>query len=99
MNYSISEKLNILKHANRANAKSYIDLIFTDFMELSGDRLYGDDPSIIGGIGFIDNIPLTVIGQLRGKKHGRTSQIQFFNDTPGRLPEITTVDEAGRKIP
>ena len=66
MDYSISENLNILKHTSRPNAKSYIDLIFTDFIELSGDRLYGDDPSIIGGIGFIDNIPFTVIGQLRG---------------------------------
>ncbi len=67
MDYSIAEKLNILKHTSRPNAKSYIDLIFTDFIELSGDRLYGDDPSIIGGIGFIDNIPFTVIGQLRGR--------------------------------
>ena len=82
MNYSISEKLNILKHANRANAKSYIDLIFTDFMELSGDRLYGDDPSIIGGIGFIDNIPLTVIGQLRGRNMEEQVKFNFSMTHP-----------------
>ena len=66
MGYSISEKLNTLKHTNRPNAKSYIDLIFTDFIELSGDRLYGDDPSILGGIAFLDDIPVTIVGQLRG---------------------------------
>lgn len=66
MSYSISEQLSILKYSIRPNAKSYIDLIFTDFIELSGDRLFGDDPSIIGGVAFLNNIPVTVIGQLRG---------------------------------
>lgn len=82
MNYSISEKLNILKHTSRPNARAYIDLIFTDFIELSGDRLYGDDPSIIGGIGFIDNIPFTVIGQLRGSNIEEQIKFNFSMTHP-----------------
>ena len=82
MDHSILEKLNILKPTNRPNAKSYIDLIFTDFMELSGDRLYGDDPSIVGGIGFIDNIPLTVIGQLRGRNIEEQIKFNFSMTHP-----------------
>lgn len=57
----------ILNHNNRPNAKDYIKFIFSDFVELSGDRLYGDDSSIVCGIALIDKIPVTVIGQLRGR--------------------------------
>ncbi len=42
----------ILNHNNRPNAKDYIKFIFSDFFELSGDRLYGDDSSVICGIAF-----------------------------------------------
>lgn len=66
MDCSISEHLNILGHVDRPNAKTYIEHIFTDFIQLSGDRLFGDDASIIGGIAFLNSIPVTVIGQLRG---------------------------------
>ena len=59
--------LNILEHPNRPNALTYIKHIFTDFVELNGDRLFGDDPSIICGVSLFDKIPVTVIGQLRGK--------------------------------
>lgn len=57
----------ILNHNNRPNSKDYIDLIFSDFIELSGDRLAGDDPAIVCGIALIDNMPVTVVGQLRGR--------------------------------
>ncbi len=51
----------------RLTAIDYIDGIVSDFMELHGDRLYGDDRAVIGGIGFIDDIPVTVIGIEKGK--------------------------------
>lgn len=49
MCYSVSEHLDILKRINRPNEKTYIKYIFNDFIELSGERLFGDDPSISGG--------------------------------------------------
>lgn len=51
----------------RLTAIDYIDGIVSDFMELHGDRLYGDDRAVIGGIGFIGDIPVTVIGIEKGK--------------------------------
>jgi len=52
---------------NRLNTMDYISALFSNFVELHGDRLYGDDKSLIGGIGFFHEHPVTVIGQLRGK--------------------------------
>ena len=44
----------------------YIDYIFDGFMELHGDRLYGEDRAIVGGLAFLNDIPVTVIAQQRG---------------------------------
>lgn len=51
----------------RPKTFDYIDNIFDNFIELHGDRLYGDDKSIIGGIATIEDIPVTVIGEQKGK--------------------------------
>lgn len=60
------QKVKIARHNERPKTKDYIDLLVNDFLELHGDRLYQDDPSIIGGIGKINNIPVTVIGHQKG---------------------------------
>ena len=75
MDHSLSTQMNILKNQDRPNSAVYIDCIFTDFIELSGDRLFGDDPSIIGGVALLDGLPVTVIGQLRGQNF--EEQIKF----------------------
>ena len=51
----------------RLYARDYIDLVVKDFMELHGDRLYGDDKAIVSGLGWIGDIPVTVIGVQKGK--------------------------------
>ncbi|SFB26998.1 acetyl-CoA carboxylase carboxyltransferase subunit alpha [Acetitomaculum ruminis DSM 5522] len=51
----------------RFTAKDYIYALITDFMEFHGDRYYGDDKAIIGGIGYLLDMPLTVIGIEKGK--------------------------------
>ncbi|MCT4597060.1 MAG: acetyl-CoA carboxylase carboxyltransferase subunit alpha [Vallitalea sp.] len=61
------EKVNIARMAQRPTSEDYIDIIFDDFIELHGDRLYSDDKAIIGGIAFLDGIPVTVIGQQKGR--------------------------------
>ena len=45
----------------------YIELLFTDFFECHGDRAFGDDEAIVGGIAKFKGIPVTVIGHQRGK--------------------------------
>ena len=82
MECSISDYLNILGNLNRPNAKTYIEYIFSDFIELSGDRLFGDDLSIIGGIAFLNDIPVTVIGQLRGHNSDEQAKYNFSMTQP-----------------
>lgn len=61
------QKVLVARHPARPNALDYIRLIFTDFLELRGDRLFRDDPAVIGGIGFFSGRPVTVLGNLKGK--------------------------------
>ena len=61
------EKVELARHTDRPRALDYIDMIIDDFTELHGDRYYGDDPAIVGGIGFLDGIPVTVIGNMKGR--------------------------------
>lgn len=51
----------------RPTSLDYIDMIFEDFIEFHGDRLYGDDPAIVGGIATLNGIPVTVIGEQKGR--------------------------------
>jgi len=66
-NLSASQKLLIARHAQRPTTLDYIQEIFDDFVELHGDRLYGDDLAIVGGIGKLNDLPVTVVGHQKGK--------------------------------
>lgn len=60
------DKVSISRDIKRPTAKNYIQNICSLFIELHGDRLYKDDPSIIGGIGKIGNFEVTIIGHQKG---------------------------------
>ena len=61
------EKVELARHPDRPRTLDYINLIIDDFTELHGDRFFGDDPAMVGGIGFLDGIPVTVIGNMKGR--------------------------------
>lgn len=61
------DKVYISRDIKRPSAKNYIKNICSLFIELHGDRLYKDDPSIIGGIGKIGDFNVTLIGHQKGK--------------------------------
>lgn len=61
------QRVQIARHAERPTSLDYINELCTDFMEMHGDRLYGDDEAIVGGIAFYHDMPVTVIGHQRGK--------------------------------
>ncbi|SFE68379.1 acetyl-CoA carboxylase carboxyl transferase subunit alpha [Alteribacillus iranensis] len=61
------QRVQIARHNERPTTLNYIDLLFTDFIEMHGDRLYGDDPAIVGGIAKYKGKPITVIGHQRGR--------------------------------
>lgn len=60
------EIVKLARHPKRITSRTLISLLFTDFIELKGDRLYRDDPSIIGGIAKFQTIPITIIAQEKG---------------------------------
>ncbi len=61
------ERVEIARKLNRPKALDYINEIFDDFIELHGDRCFGDDKSIIGGIALLNGKAVTVIGEQKGK--------------------------------
>lgn len=61
----------------RPKALDYINYIFEDFMEMHGDRYFGDDKALIGGIASIENIPVTVIGEQKGKSTKENMERNF----------------------
>lgn len=63
---SPQERLAIARNQHRPHIGDYIGALFTDFEELHGDRCFGDDGSIVGGIARFRGIPVMVIGQRKG---------------------------------
>ena len=61
------KKVELARHPDRPRALDYINMIVDEFTELHGDRFFGDDPAMVGGIGFINGIPVTVIGNQKGR--------------------------------
>tara|TARA_B100001057_G_scaffold492062_1_gene583653 strand:- start:2122 stop:3081 length:960 start_codon:yes stop_codon:yes gene_type:complete len=57
----------VARHESRPYTKNYIDLISSDFQELHGDRMFADDPAIIGGVGSVGNYPIMFIGHQKGR--------------------------------
>ncbi|MFC7320335.1 acetyl-CoA carboxylase carboxyl transferase subunit alpha [Halobacillus campisalis] len=61
------DRVQMARHPERPTTLDYIDYLFTNFLELHGDRLYGDDEAIVSGIAKFHGKPVTVIGHQRGK--------------------------------
>ena len=66
-NLSSWEKVMVARHPERPHTSAFIKLIFDEFDELHGDRNFGDDPSIIGGLATLENIPVMMIGHEKGR--------------------------------
>ena len=60
------DRVLLSRRKNRPVGSDYIRMLFQDFTEFHGDRLYGDDPAIIGGIAYFKERPVTVIAQEKG---------------------------------
>ena len=76
------DRVNIARKAERPKSLDYINKIFTNFIELHGDRYFGDDKSIIGGIAELDEIPVTVIGEQKGKNAKENIERNFGMPNP-----------------
>ena len=61
------QRAQIARHPQRPYLTDYIPLLFTDFVELHGDRAFGDDRALIAGLGKFKGRPVAVIGQQKGR--------------------------------
>lgn len=61
------EKVKLARMSTRPTGLDYIERIFHHFVELHGDRYYGEDRAIVGGIAYLGNTPVTVIAQQKGR--------------------------------
>jgi len=66
-NLTVMQRIQIVRHPKRPTCLDYIGMIFDNFIELHGDRLYRDDPAMVGGIAYLNGIPVTVVGQQKGR--------------------------------
>lgn len=61
------QRVQIARHPLRPYTLDYIDMMMTDFVELHGDRYSGDDPAMISGLAKLNDLPVAVIGQQKGR--------------------------------
>jgi acetyl-CoA carboxylase carboxyl transferase subunit alpha len=100
----------VARHINRPFTLDYINLIFTDFTELHGDRSFGDDHAIVGGLARFNDQPVMVIGHQKGRDTKEKVFRNFGMPNPEgyrkalrlmqmaeqfKLPVITFVDTPG----
>ncbi len=100
----------LARHPLRPYTLDYVARILTDFEELHGDRAFGDDPAIVGGIGRLDDRPVVLIGHQKGRDTREKIRRNFGMPRPEgyrkalrlmrlaerfRLPVITLIDTPG----
>ena len=100
----------VARHPLRPYTQDYIEYIFTDFEELHGDRLFGDDQSLIGGVAKIESIPVMVLGHQKGRGTSEKVKHNFGMPRPEgyrkarrlmklaekfKLPVLTFIDTPG----
>jgi len=100
----------ISRHPNRPTFVDYLNSIFSDFVELAGDRYFGDDKAIIAGFGKLDGRSVCIIGQEKGKDLDDKVKRNFGMPHPEgyrkalrimklaerfKIPVLTFIDTAG----
>ena len=100
----------LARHPLRPYTEDYIRYIFTDFDELHGDRLFADDPALIGGVARLDGTPVMLIGHQRGRSTAEKVRRNFGMPKPEgyrkarrlmrlaeryRMPVLTLIDTMG----
>ena len=61
------QRVQVARHPNRPHTLDYINLIIKDFIELHGDRSFGDDKAIVGGLGRLEGFRVVVVGHQKGR--------------------------------
>lgn len=104
------QKVQVARHPERPHTTNYIEKLITDFTPLSGDRTYGEDPAIVGGLGKFRDHPVVILGHEKGRDTDLRIKHNFGMPRPEgyrkaarlmeladrfNLPILTFVDTAG----
>ncbi|MCS7262623.1 MAG: acetyl-CoA carboxylase carboxyltransferase subunit alpha [Aquificaceae bacterium] len=104
------ERVLVARHPQRPHALDYINLVFRGFLELHGDRRFGDDRAVVAGFAYLDHLPVAVIGQEKGRSTKEKMERNFGMPHPEgyrkavriaklaesyRMPVITFLDTPG----
>ena len=81
-NLSAWDRVLIARSEKRIKSKALIDKLITNFIELHGDQDYSDDPSIIAGLGFLGEMPITVLAQAKGENLNDNLKRNFGMTSP-----------------
>ena len=76
------DRVTLARELDRPKSLDYINSLFEDFIELHGDRNFGDDKSIIGGLATLEGKPVTVIGEQKGKNVRENMERNFGMPEP-----------------
>lgn len=109
-NLTAWDRVCIARSEKRVKGKALVDALISDFYELHGDQLYAEDQSIYAGIGFLKDMPVTVIAQAKGSNTQENIKRNFGMTSPEgfrktlrlaheaekfKRPIITIVDTSG----
>jgi len=104
------QRVQLARHPQRPYLADYIPRIFEDFMELHGDRLYGDDRALMAGMAYLDKIPVMIMGHRKGRTLQASMEQNFGMPHPEgyrkalrlmelaqrfKMPVLTFIDTAG----
>lgn len=92
------ERVMISRRNDRPVGQDYIRTLFSDFLEFHGDRCYGDDPAIIGGIARFAGTPVTVIAQAKGKSTKENVEHHFGMPSPEGYRKALRLMEQAEKF-
>jgi acetyl-CoA carboxylase carboxyl transferase subunit alpha len=92
------ERVQLARHPKRPHCLDYIQRLFTDFMEIHGDRAFADDPAIIAGLAFFDGKPVTIIGQQKGRDTKQKLHRNFGMPKPEGYRKAMRVMELAAKF-
>jgi len=91
------ERVQLARHAQRPTTLDYIQNLFDDFLEMHGDRSFGDDAAIVGGIATFEGIPVTVIGHQKGKNTKESIHRRFGMAQPeGYRKALRMMEQANK---
>lgn len=93
-----SDRVSLARQMGRPNGRAFIHALCTDFVECHGDRLSGDDPTVLGGIGLYHGVPVTVLALQKGEHPGEFQKYNYGMANPSGYRKIQRLAKQAEKF-